>query len=271
MDLINKELLQKAPALLQQAPLLIEDFLESLPPEKKRLGLWIALSITLHTAVFYGVRVSYPSSEIPRLRTARVSLAGELRSDSEAANDPSRLMVPTGDLLNSAELRAPVQPRFEGSEELPPVAADPVRMEFLPGGLAALRDRAGSVMQPPRQTFEFAEELPFTPIPETRVEWGASLAARADKSALTLPGATADLLDEAQVTVLVVGVSAEGDIRHVLVEQSAGKSKVDDVAVAAIRRVRLAPVVSPDLVWGKVTVFWNYASARPTAPGTGAP
>lgn len=66
-------------------------------------------------------------------------------------------------------------------------------------------------------------------------------------------------------TVCLVGVSGEGEIRYQVIQQSSGDTKIDDLALAHLHRIRFAPAGEP-LTWAHVTFAWGadaYAEAVP--------
>ncbi len=69
-------------------------------------------------------------------------------------------------------------------------------------------------------------------------------------------------------TVLLVGVSAEGDIRYQFLQQSSGDSAFDEIASAHLQRLRFAPA-EVVMTWAHATIAWGaevYAEARTAAP-----
>jgi len=58
-----------------------------------------------------------------------------------------------------------------------------------------------------------------------------------------------------------------------LLEQRSGKDSVDATALQYLRKIRFQPTSKPGLVWGQVTVYWQFepektpaAAGTPTAP-----
>jgi outer membrane biosynthesis protein TonB len=72
-----------------------------------------------------------------------------------------------------------------------------------------------------------------------------------------------DLLAQTQVTVLRLAVNAKGEVEHVLIESTSGKSEIDLLGVEAARRLRFLPTAQMPLQWGRVTIFWKFVAAAP--------
>ena len=69
-----------------------------------------------------------------------------------------------------------------------------------------------------------------------------------------------------QPSVLLIGVSGQGEARFVFLQQSSGSPALDSEASAFIRSSRFV-AKGEDLVWGTVTVVWgDDALVRPENP-----
>ena len=277
MDPINK-LPQLAKALT------IEPLFDVVPPEKRRLGLFLLLVGLLHVAAFSFIQITYPQPPIRTASRVHVTLTETLSQAPVnrtslrfwyALEDPSLLIRPRDPVIDTAKIEiTPIK-----HDSIP--AAQPVtlpvrddKISFLPDGLPSLTERAGAMMEPPRQIFAYADSKTSTAKPTTTLSLDPALSARAITPLPTLPKQASSLLTEAGATILRVGVNPDGRVAHVLVEQSCGKAAVDAVALQALRKTHFQPAtgVNPGLVWGQVTVYWQFEpEPTPAATPTAAP
>jgi hypothetical protein len=259
----------------------VEQFFEVLPPEKRRLGLIVFVSILAHTAAFFVVRVTYPPLEIkpqPRLRATLQSpeTTGAGKAASMAfwndIQDPSLLILPRGALLGKDSDVREVKPRLgvgtRGSGTVPTVAlaGDP---EFLPTELSPLTERAQAALEPEIRHYQF----PPSAAPSeqaTQIVLDPALEADLGGPLPVLASPEASLLSDAGVTMIRLGVGADGRVRYLLVEESGGRAAIDDLAVQGLQRLVFKPKDGTRLRWGRVLVSWRFKPAAAARPVEGA-
>lgn len=277
MDPINK-----LPHLAKA--LTIEPLFDVVPPEKRRLGLFLLLVGLLHVLAFSVIQITYPQPPIKTASRVHVTLTETIsqaplnRSSLRfwyALEDPSLLIRPRGPVVDTAKVD--ITPTKRDAVPVTPVMTLPQRddkISFLPDGLPSLTERASAMMEPPRQLFVYTEAKASATKPMTTLSLDPALAARAITPLPTLPKQASSLLTEAGATILRVGVNPDGRVGHVLVEQSCGKSAVDSVALQALRKTRFQPATgaNPGLIWGQVTVYWQFEpEPTPVATPTATP
>lgn len=246
---------------------------EALPEEKKRLGWLCVVALFGHIAAFFVLHVSYPPQQYQRTQRTQITLyTPETMVQSGLnnrtfwleMNDPSRFIRPQSDWVVTQLAPSEINPRWQKvpgeSRVLLPLAGD---LQFLPDRLAPLSERAFESLRPPSQSFQFlAHDLPAS-ARRTVVEWEEPLRSRLTVEPWVLPPAKAELLDQARVTVLRVGLDRGGEVNHVLIEASSGKSEIDLLAVDSLRSRKFKPVTEGGIVWGRVTIFWLYQGTEP--------
>jgi TonB family protein len=57
-------------------------------------------------------------------------------------------------------------------------------------------------------------------------------------------------------TVLLIGVNEQGEVPFQVLQQSSGDSKLDNLAIAHLRRLKFAPATVP-MAWAHVTFAWG--------------
>lgn len=261
----------------------IEPLFDAVPPEKRRLGLFLLFALSLHLMAFYFIRVVYPQPgfhSTPRIHVTLASVDGMLSNNRAnlqfwySIEDPSLLIRPQGALVDSAKIEITPIRRVE-TDSTQAATPPPLREQaiaFLPDGLPPLTDRASAMLETPREVFAYASvSATTTAKPQTTLYLDPTLTARLRGTVPFLPSQSAGLLTDSGVTVLRVGVNGEGRVAHVLIDQSSGKSAVDALAVQALRQTRFEPDAKQALLWGQVTVYWQFepdqpAPAAPTKP-----
>ncbi len=255
---------------------LIEPWIEFVPQQQRRLGLFIFGAFLLHCIIFYFVRIDSRQAELPRESRVHVSVetprAIAVNGPSvdlfwDRLNDPRLFLLPTpGDLarpdapasglsLLNSDLAA---------KELPDAAA-PQDYHVAWGVVTPLSERVEAALTPSRQPFSY-DETPPAIATKTTCTWDAALAAREPVGMSDLPSPVSDT--DLSPTVLQIAVGPTGAVEHVLMEASSGDlgasvaKDLDQQAELAAGKIRFQPTDQPGLVWGRVTIFWNY-SAKP--------
>lgn len=270
--------------LPELARVTIEPLFEVVPPEKRRLGLFLLLVGLAHVLAFSLIQISYPQPPIRNISRVHVTLTetvsqapinrGSLRF-WYALEDPSLLIRPRGALVETDKIElTPIKRESVAAAQPVSLALREERISFLPDGLPSLTDRATSMLEPPRQVFSYAEIKPAAEKPSTTLTFDPVLAPRLAPPAPTLPRQSSSLLTEAGATIIRLGLNPDGRVAHALVEQSCGKAAVDTVALQALRKTHFLPATGQNqgLVWGQVTVYWQFEpEPAPATPPTAAP
>jgi TonB family protein len=256
---------------------LLRPWIEYVPQQQRRLGLFILIALLVHMAVFFFIRIDNPRAELQHQTRIRVSVESPqaVAVDGQRADDfwnrltdPRLYLMPSQPAGNSMS-DAPsldftsINPNV-GSPDLPPSAA-PEDYRVSRPAVAPLEQRVTEAMDPPRQPFVYNEAPPVVAANSTW-QWDTTLADRHPTGLPALPSPVSET--DLSPTELSVAVASDGSVEHVLVEQSSGDlgastaKDLDQQAVRAARKIRFQPSDQPGLMWGRLTVFWHY-SAKP--------
>jgi hypothetical protein len=265
---------------------LLQPWINYVPQQQRRLGLFIFLALLVHLATFFFIRIDTTRAEIPHQARIHVTVEypqavavnGEPGDEfPDRLTDPRLFLLPLNPLASLASDGPPLDLNSNlGSTELPP-PAPPEDYRAARPAVTPLEQRVEEAMRPPRQPF-FYDETPPAVATSTFWQWDAALAARQPAGLPDLPSPISDT--DLSPTVLSVAVGPGGAVEHVLVEQSCGDlgasiaKDLDQQAVLAARKIRFKPTDQPGLLWGRITVFWNYSAKPreevvPTPPTTG--
>ena len=254
---------------------LLQPWIDYVPRRQRRLGLFIFLALLVHLAAFIFIRIDTTRAELRhQTRThvtveypQAVSLNGEPGDQFwDRLTDPRLFLLPLNPLASLASDEPPPLERNSniGSQDLPP-PAPPEDYRAARPIVTPLEQRVEEAMRPPRQPF-FYDETPPAIATKTTWRWDGALAARQPEGLPDLPSPISDT--DLSPTELRVAVGPGGAVEHVLVEQSCGDlgasiaKDLDHQAILAARKIRFKPTDQPDLLWGRITVFWHY-SAKP--------
>jgi len=253
---------------------LLQPWIDYVPKQQRRLGLFIFLAFLVQLAAFFFIRIDTTRAELRhQTRThvtveypQAVSVNGEPGDKFwDHLTDPRLFLLPLNPLANLASDEPPFELNSNlGSKELPP-AAPPEDYRVTRPVVTPLEQRVEEAMQPPRQPF-FYDETPPVIAARTTWRWDVALAERQPTGLPDLPSPISDT--DLSPTELRVAVGPRGAVEHVLVEQSCGDlgasiaKDLDQQAVLAARKIRFKPSDQPGLLWGRITVFWHY-SAKP--------
>ena len=272
---------------MAQTLALLQPWIEYVPQRQRRLGLFIFIALLVHLAAFLFIRIDNTRAELRHQTRIHVSVEAPqaVAVDGQPGDDfwnrltdPRLFLFPMSRPSSFVSDQPP--PDFNtnlGSRELP-AAAPPPDYQQARLVVAPLEQRVAATMTPPRQPFAYSEKPPVTAA-KTTWQWEATLAARQPAGVPDLPSPISDT--DLIPTVLSVAVNPNGTVEHVLVEQSCGgemgasiAKDLNQQAVLAAKKIRFQPTDQPGLLWGRITVFWNYSAKPreevvPTPPTTG--
>ena len=251
---------------------LLQPWIDYVPQRQRRLWLFIFIALLLHVATFFFIRIDTSRAELRHQTRIHVTV-----DDAQAAavssqpgddywdrlTDPRLFLLPLNPLASLAadEPSLDLNPSL-GSQELPP-PAPPQDYRASSPIAAPLEQRVVEALRPARQPFAYDESPPAVN-PKSTWQWDYTLAARQPTGLPPLPSPTSDT--DLSPTVLRVAVDPAGAVVHALVEQSSGglgapiAKDLDQQAVLAARKIQFKPADQPGLLWGRLTVFWNYAA-----------
>jgi TonB family protein len=239
-----------------------------IPPERRLLGLFVLASLLGHVLFFFMVKVVSPSVQGLAPRPSRVTWLTGAQMGSSATwldwRDPSAIALPRSPL--------PILAPPESLPELPDRYADLAELsqDFRAGILAEspaeLPERVGEKTATADKPSLVKVETP--PLPGgTRVAFFGALANRelTHQTELPQPAVSENL----RVTVLSVGVSDEGHVESLMVEESSLDASVDQKAIAGIRQWKFKPKQvgkrSTAIDWGRVVIYWDLQN-KPRTP-----
>jgi hypothetical protein len=253
---------------------LLQPWIEFVPQQQRRLGLFIFLALLVHLTTFFFIRIDTTRAELRHQTRIHVTVeyprAVAVNSEPgddfwDRLTDPRLFLLPLNPLASLASDEPPLELNTNlGSTELPPPAPSEDYRAAEPT-VTPLEQRVGEAMRPPRQSFSY-DETPPAIAAKTTWRWDDALAERQPSAPPDLPSPISDT--DLSPTVLSVAVGPGGAVEHVLVEQSCGNlgasiaKDLDQQAVLAARKIRFKPTDQPGLSWGRITVFWRY-SAKP--------
>jgi TonB family protein len=265
---------------------LLQPWINYVPQQQRRLGLFIFLALLVHLATFFFIRIDATRAELRHQTRIHVTVEypkavavnGEPGDDFwDRLTDPRLFLLPLNPLPSMASDQPPLDLNSNlGSQELPP-PAPPEDYRAAPPVATPLSQRVEETMRPPRQPFFYDETAPAIAT-KTTWQWDDALAQRQPAGVPDLPSPISDT--DLSPTVLRVAVNPGGDVEHVMVEQSCGDlgasiaKDLNQQAVLAARKIRFKPTDQPGLLWGRITVFWRYSAKPPevfvpTPPTTG--
>jgi TonB family protein len=265
---------------------LLQPWIDYVPQQQRRLGLFICLALMVHLATFFFIRIDTTRAELRhQMRThvtveypQAVAVNGEPGDQFwDQLTDPRLFLLPLNPLAGVASDQPPPSLNANLAVEQLPAAAPPADYRAAPPVVTPLEQQVEEAMRPPRQSFSY-DETPPAIAAKTSWQWDAALAARQPAGVPDLPSPISDT--DLSPTVLSVAVNKGGTVEHVLVEQSSGDlgasiaKDLNQQAVLAARKIRFQPTDQPGLMWGRITVFWHYSAKPveevvPTPPTTG--
>jgi hypothetical protein len=268
-------LAEPATDAVTQTLALLQPWIDYVPRQQRRLGLFIFLALLANVAFFFFIRIYTTRAALQHQVRPHVTVENPQTTSTEITSGDDfwdRLTDPRLFLLPLQPNAGPAGPEIDftavnpstGPAELPAPAV-PEDYRFAPTTVTPLPQQAEEAMRPPRQPFYY-DETPPVLANVTTWKLDEALAARAPSHLPDLPSPISDT--DLNPTELFVAVGPDGSVEHVLVEQSCGNmgasiaKGLDQQAVLAARKIRFKPVDQAGLVWGRLTVFWHY-SAKP--------
>ena len=265
---------------------LLEPWINFVPQQQRRLGLFICLALAIHAGIclFLIVDTSvarlrhephlYVSLDYPRA----LAVSGEAPDQFwDQLTDPRVFLLPHNTTADLTAGLLPWMPSAAPNSDAFPPAAPPETYRAAHPAASPLEQQVADAMEPPRQPFIY-DETPVAMTRQTTWQWDDALAQRHPAGALNLPTLTSDT--NLTPTRLRVAVNADGFVEHALLEPIIDdlSAPVDTAtaqqAIAAAQKLRFDPVSTPGLQWGRVSIFWNYAAKPreevvPTPPAPG--
>ncbi len=168
--------------------------------------------------------------------------------------DPSRLIRPRQALL-AAPKPVPLNPLPADRERVDEPTATPSDPQLFPVGSAESRSALWLPLPPvpsPATT-----DLQATVPSESVAEFDEALSRRL-RSPWKPPTVSVRLLSETGPTVVRLAVDGQGSPCVVLLQESCGERKVDEIALREIQRLRFLPDSDAPLTWGRAKVFWHF-------------
>jgi hypothetical protein len=258
-----------------QALALLQPWIDYVPQQQRRLGIFICIALLVHLIAFFFIRIDSSRGEMrhsPRTHVtvamphASVATAGAPSDDfSDRLFDPRLFLLPLNPPpdLTSGPLSLDLNTQL-GSGQMPD-AMPPAEYQASQPIATTLDQRASVALTPPRQPFSYDEKPPISAA-KTTWQWDDALAQRQPTTLPDLPSPISDT--DLSPTKLRVAVGTDGEVEHVLIEQSSGDfgaptaKDLDQQAISAAEKIRFKTTDQPGLVWGDLTIFWRY-SAKP--------
>jgi TonB family protein len=252
---------------------LLHNWIDYVPQQQKRLGLFIFLAALAHFATFFFVRIDTTRAELRHPPRTQVTMDNATDSPEERfwdrMTDPRLYVLPLHAAPQSPDVAAEFQAMEQDSPPVPmPPLAEIGSYPFLHTSMAPLDERVEETMHPARQPFAYQEHS--RPMAKTTTwQWDDTLGQRSPSGSTDLPSPVSDT--EISPTQLRVGVNPDGTVADVLLEESSRVPELDQQAILAARKIRFQPANSPGLQWGMATISWYYTPkprevAPPSAP-----
>jgi TonB family protein len=265
---------------LAQTLALLQPWINYVPQRQRRLGWFVGIALLVHLLVGAVIHIDSTRAQIRHDPRRPVTIENtRLLAPSESSaerfwnrlSDPRLFLFPTSTPATDVarpDLGSLDAALATGPGPQPVPAPD---FNFLPGATGTVAQRAGEALKPDRAAFTYAT-APVHPPAATTWGWDAALAARHPANLAALPSPVSDT--DLDPTRLRVAIDPEGTVDHVFIDQSCGQPELDQLAVLAAGKARLAadPAQQGDL-WGDLAVYWHYTPTPreivvPTPPTT---
>jgi hypothetical protein len=265
---------------------LLQPWIDYVPQQQRRLGLFICLALAIHAAICLFLVIDTSVAQMRHESRLDVAVAappspavGGQPADSfwDQMTDPRVFLLPMNSPASLALDMPPLATDTSLSSKTLPPPAPPETYRTAQPAASPLEQQVADAMKPPRQPFVY-DEAPTPMAATTTWQWDDALTQRHPAGAPSLPAPVSDT--DLSPTKLRVAVDASGTVQHVLVDQGSGElgasiaKDIDRQAVEAARKIRFDPVAAPGLQWGRITIFWRYAAkpreeVLPTPPTPG--
>ena len=265
---------------------LLEPWINFVPQQQRRLGLFICLALAIHASIclFLVIDTSvaqmrhephlYVSLDYPRAQ----AVSGEAPDQFwDQLTDPRVFLLPRTTTTDLTTGLPPWMPSASPVADAMPQPAPAETYREAKPAASPLEQEVASAMTPPRQNFVY-DETPASTAKQTTWQWDDVLAQRHPAGVITPPTLVSDT--NLTPTRLRVAVNADGLVEHAMLEPISDDlstpvdASVAAQAVQAAQQFRFDPATTPGLQWGRVTIFWNYAAKPreevvPTPPAAG--
>jgi hypothetical protein len=244
----------------------LHPWIDFVPQQQRRLGLFIFLALLAHLTAFFFIRIDSTRAEMRHEPRTHVTMengplpAGAGGADAfwDTLTDPRLFLLPVGPLDRFSSDEPPIDlaainPSL-GTPRLP-APAPGANSPFTSPPPVPLAQQVAAEMQPPRQPFSY-DETPPVLATKTTWEWDPTLARRQPSNEPALPSPVSDT--DLSPTELRVALSPDGVVQHVLLEETCQKPELDQQAILAVRKVLFRSSDRAGLQWGRVTIFWHY-------------
>ena len=268
---------------MAQTLALLQPWIDFVPQQQRRLGLFICLALAVHLAAFLFIRIDSTRAELHEPPRTHVTVensrpatgAEESSAFLDSLSDPRLFLVPPTLVSLLAAQNTPIHlaeiTSHLGTEEMPAPASAPDSPLVAPAA-PSLQQRVIADMQPERQPFNYDEHPPAT-VTKTMWQWDPAFGSRHPLQVPELPSPITDT--DLSPTELRVSVEAGGAVDHVLLEETCQKPEFDQLAILAAAKLRFPPVSEADPEWAHITVFWHCTApprevvepTPPTPPG----
>jgi len=268
---------------LAQTLALLHPWIDFVPKQQRRLGLFIFLALLVHLVLFFFIRIDATRAELRHPFRTRVTVEnaqpaaeGVAASDAfwDRLTDPRLFLLPVLPLahlspgeetLDFATINSNI-----GSPDLPPPAPG-IAYTLVRAEAPSLEERVQASLTPARQPFSYDPTPPAVAV-KTAWQLGDDLARRDPAGLPDLPSPISDT--DLSPTELRVAVDGDGTVQHVLLENTCQKPELDQQAILAARKIRFRPGDPSGLTWGRITVFWHVTAPPreivvPTPPSPG--
>jgi hypothetical protein len=274
-----------APDPVAQTLALLQPWIDFVPQQQRRLGLFICFALAIQAAFCFFLVIDTSVAEMRRESRLYVSVdypqalaVNGAPADTfwDQLTDPRVFLLPRAPASDLASDLPPLSAGAALSSGAPPPPAAPDTYRSALPVLLPLDQRIAGELVPPRVPFTY--DAPAAPMAaQTTWVWDPALAGRHPVApALPSPMSDTDL----SPTELRVAVDSAGTVQHVFVDEGSGAlgatggKDLDAQAVLAAQKIRLDPVTGAGLQWGRVTIFWRYSAkpredVQPTPPATG--
>ncbi len=245
---------QLSPAAVQQTMDLIRPWIEYLPPNQRWLGFFILLSLLGHTIAFFSLRIDTTRPYQPHYPHFEAGVeTGQADAFWDSLNDPRLFVLPSQSTTEYLQNTVTPLPSIWLPNSLPLAAgldAATTKAPALPDMAAAdpgfQLDRVATDERAPEFTGSHASAWWFD----------STLQAMQPSMVSKLPSLVSNKALEP--TDLNVAVNVDGDVQYVMVQGSCGDPDSDRLAARLAKRLRFQPGSPGKLIWGKVTVFWDF-------------